>query len=131
MTIYTGYAIPIRYMHGWARWINYIDPVGYGFEALLINELAGRQFSCSTLVPSGPNYQAITLVNQVCTAVGSVAGSSFVSGTRFLQESYAYAPTHKWRNIGIVIAFMLFFLGLHLFTTGTWTRECPTDFVQR
>ena len=121
LTIYTGYAIPINYMHGWARWINYVDPVGYGFEALLINELAGRQFICSNLVPSGSGYEGITLTNQICTTVGSVAGSNYVSGTTYLQESFAYNPTHKWRNIGIVIGFMLFLLGLHLLTTGKWS----------
>jgi ATP-binding cassette subfamily G (WHITE) protein 2 (PDR) len=35
--IFTGFAIPTRYMLGWSRWINYIDPVAYGFEALMIN----------------------------------------------------------------------------------------------
>ena len=37
IVIFTGFAIPTRYMLGWSRWINYIDPVAYGFEALMIN----------------------------------------------------------------------------------------------
>lgn len=37
--IYTGFAIPTGYMHPWFRWINYLDPVAYGFEALMINEV--------------------------------------------------------------------------------------------
>jgi len=39
LIIYTGFAIPTRYMKPWFRWINYIDPVAYAFEALMINEV--------------------------------------------------------------------------------------------
>lgn len=31
IVMYTGFAIPTRYMHGWSRWINYLDPVAYGY----------------------------------------------------------------------------------------------------
>ena len=40
LIIYTGFAIPITNMHPWFRWINYIDPVSYAFEALMINEVS-------------------------------------------------------------------------------------------
>jgi ATP-binding cassette subfamily G (WHITE) protein 2 (PDR) len=118
LVIYTGYAVPINYMRGWARWINYIDPVAYGFEALLLNELAGREFACSSLVPSGGPYNEIGLANRVCSAVGSTAGSDVVSGTAFLELSYSYQPAHKWRNVGILFAFLFAFLAAHLLTTG-------------
>ena len=39
LMIYTGFAIPTINMHPWFRWINYINPVAYGFEALMINEV--------------------------------------------------------------------------------------------
>lgn len=39
LVIYTGFTIPTSSMHPWFRWINYLDPVGYGFEALMINEV--------------------------------------------------------------------------------------------
>ncbi len=28
LVIYTGFVIPTRYMLGWSRWINYLDPIG-------------------------------------------------------------------------------------------------------
>jgi ABC-type multidrug transport system permease subunit len=31
--LYTGFAIPVRDMKVWFRWINYINPVAYAFEA--------------------------------------------------------------------------------------------------
>jgi len=39
LIIYTGFTIPTRDMHPWFRWINYLDPVAYAFEALMINEV--------------------------------------------------------------------------------------------
>ena len=46
LIIYTGFAIPTRDMKPWFRWINYLDPVAYGFEALMVNEVG------SAILPS-------------------------------------------------------------------------------
>lgn len=40
LVMFTGFVIPIDYMLGWCRWINYIDPVAYAFESLMINEVS-------------------------------------------------------------------------------------------
>lgn len=110
MVIFTGFVIPVDYMLGWCRWINYVDPVAYGFEALMINEFSGRQFTCVSFVPSPDvdGYQNVDASNRVCTAVGSVAGQSFVSGDKYINTNYSYSHSHKWRNMGILIAFVLF-----------------------
>lgn len=39
LVMFTGFVIPIDYMLGWSRWMNYIDPMGYIFESLMINEV--------------------------------------------------------------------------------------------
>jgi ABC-type multidrug transport system permease subunit len=39
LVMFTGFVIPIDYMLGWSRWINYIDPMAYIFESLMINEV--------------------------------------------------------------------------------------------
>lgn len=51
LTIFTGFVIPVNYMLGWARWINYLDPLAYAFEALMANEFAGKEFECSQFYP--------------------------------------------------------------------------------
>ncbi|TVY89849.1 ZEB2-regulated ABC transporter [Lachnellula willkommii] len=107
IVIYTGFALPVPYMRGWARWINYMDPVAYGFESLMINEFAGREFMCSTFVPSGPAYTNASSTEQVCSAVGSVAGSSTVDGTAYIVSAYQYMPNHRWRNFGILWVFLV------------------------
>jgi len=108
--IYTGFVIPVPDMLGWARWINYIDPVAYGFESLMINEFAGRTFDCSAFVPAGPGYDTAGGLNRVCTTVGSAAGANVVSGTAYINTSFSYFESHKWRNLGIIIAIMIFLM---------------------
>ena len=39
LMIYAGFTLPVPYMHPWLRWFNYINPVGYSFESLMINEV--------------------------------------------------------------------------------------------
>ena len=99
IVIYTGFALPVPNMRGWARWINYLDPVAYGFESLMINEFVGRTFICppESFVPTGPSYTNASALEQVCSAVGAVAGTSFVDGTTYIESSYQYLPSHKWR----------------------------------
>jgi ATP-binding cassette subfamily G (WHITE) protein 2 (PDR) len=113
LIVFAGFAIPVDYMLGWCRWINYIDPVAYAFEALMINEYTGRTYECNTYVPSRefPGYENTSLDNMACTTVGSVPGVPFVDGATYLQSQYSYVIAHKWRNVGIIIAFIV---GLHL-----------------
>lgn len=104
IVIFTGFTIPTRYMLGWSRWINYLDPVAYGFEALMINEFHHRDFPCSAPVPTYGTYDQGT---QICNVVGAVAGQNFVSGDAYINSSFQYYHSHKWRDFGIVIAFMV------------------------
>ncbi|QSZ33671.1 hypothetical protein DSL72_005242 [Monilinia vaccinii-corymbosi] len=114
--IYTGFVIPRPLMHPWFKWISWINPVAYTFEALFVNELHGTQFSCSTLVPTGAGYvQAGN--NFICAVAGSVVGSTTVSGDDYLQAQFQYSYSHIWRNLGFLFAFMLFFLALYLLST--------------
>ncbi|KAK4983971.1 Multidrug resistance protein [Elasticomyces elasticus] len=114
IVIYTGFAIPTTYMLGWARWINYLDHVAYGFESLMINEFHERNFSCSIFVPSGPEFANVGPQNRVCSAIGSTPGSAVVNGDAYINSAFQYYHSHKWRNFGIIIAFLLFFMFTYL-----------------
>ncbi|CAI6093107.1 unnamed protein product [Clonostachys chloroleuca] len=113
MVIFTGFVIPVRYMLGWCRWINWLDPVAYAYEALMINEFTGRDFECVSFVPmlSVPGYENTSVENMACTVVGSVPGRTTVLGEDYYEQNYSYHPSHKWRNVGILIGFAV---GLHL-----------------
>ncbi|KAJ5917297.1 ABC multidrug transporter C [Penicillium verhagenii] len=119
LVIYTGFTIPTRDMLGWSRWMNYIDPIAYGFESLMVNEFHGRTFLCKTtsMVPTGGAYDALSIAYKICSTTGATAGSQYVSGTDYLSTSFEYYDSHKWRNLGIMFAFMFFFLATHLITT--------------
>ncbi|PFH60959.1 hypothetical protein XA68_18488 [Ophiocordyceps unilateralis] len=121
LVIFTGFVLPKRYMLGWSRWLNYIDPLGYAFESLMVNEFHGRRFRCTQYVPSAnaprpdlasalAQYANIGPENRVCSTVGSVRGDDFVNGDTYVKSSYDYEWGHRWRNLGIVIAFTVFFL---------------------
>lgn len=114
LVIYTGFTVPIRDMHPWFRWINYVDPVAYAFESLMINEFSSRRFPCSTFVPFGPEYVGVGGNNSVCKAVGGTPGETFIDGDAYINTSFSYYHSHLWRNLGILIAMIIGFCGVYL-----------------
>lgn len=116
LVIFTGFVLPTRYMLGWCRWIGYIDPLGYAFEALMVNEFHNREFECVDFIPSKAfsEYANVSSQNQVCSSVGSVPGQPFVSGDTYVKSAFGYEWHNRWRDFGIVIAFTVFFLGVYM-----------------
>lgn len=112
----TGFVIPVVDMHPWFRWINYLNPIAYAFESLMINEFRNRVFECDQLLPSGPGYENVPLSSKICSVVGAVAGQSTVNGNDYLVKSFKYEPSHIWRNLGIIIAFLCFFTVTYMYT---------------
>ena len=111
LVIYTGFTVPIRDMHPWFRWINYLDPVAYAFESLIINEFSNRQFPCSEYVP---NYPDLPDESRVCAAVGGNPNSTTIDGDVYINTSFSYYRSHLWRNLGILIAMTIGFCGVYL-----------------
>ncbi|KAL5338821.1 ABC drug exporter AbcA [Aspergillus crustosus] len=125
LAMYTGFVIPTDYMLGWARWIAYIDPINYGFESLLVNEFHNREFPCVDYVPSGAGYVNLASSNHVCSTVGSVPGQPSVNGDAYIESAYDYHASHRWRNIGIIFAFMVILGAIHLVATDFITEKKP------
>lgn len=96
LVIYTGFTVPIRDMHPWFRWINYIDPVAYAFESLMINEFHDREFDCSIYVPQGEGYANVAANERVCSAVGAAPGANTVQGDAYINASFSYYHSHLW-----------------------------------
>lgn len=116
LVTYTGFTIPPSNMLGWSRWMNYIDPIAYGFESLMVNEFHNRKFTC----PTGsfvPPYEQVPLANKICSSKGARPGSDVVHGDDYLGDSFQYYNSHRWRNLGIMFAFMIFFMFTYLTAT--------------
>ncbi|VUC22208.1 unnamed protein product [Clonostachys rosea] len=105
LVIYTGFTIPVNDMHPWFRWLNYLNPVGYVFESLMINEFHGRKIPCTRYIPDYPDASPD---QKICTTTGSLAGADFVDGDTYLAVNFNYTAGHLWRNFGIILALMVF-----------------------
>ncbi|KAG8164849.1 hypothetical protein KVR01_005124 [Diaporthe batatas] len=112
LVIFSGFVIPIDYMLDWCRWLNYLDPLAYAFEALMVNEFHNRDYTCTQFIPPPqfPGYENVNGTNRVCSAIGSQVGQDFVNGDNYINSGFKYYAANKWRNFGIVIAFTAFFL---------------------
>ena len=117
MIIYAGFVIPEPSVLGWSKWILYINPVSYVFESLMINEFGNREFLCTSYVPTGPGYPTTPTDNNVCAAAGSIPGEAFVQGSNYLAQTFQYYLSHKWRNVGIICAYIVFFLFFYIALT--------------
>lgn len=98
-------------MHPWLKWLIWINPVQYAFEALMANEFSHLGIKCEPpyVVPDGPN---LSPSHQSCAIQGSVPGSLIVNGSDYIRAAYTYSRSHLWRNFGIITAWFLFFVFL-------------------
>ncbi|RAH65074.1 ATP-binding cassette transporter [Aspergillus aculeatinus CBS 121060] len=105
LLVFTGFVVPIRYMLSWCRWINYLNPVAYGYESLMVNEYHARNFTCASYIPA---YTSAGSTSVACDAVGAVRGQDYVNGDAYIGSAYSYYHSHKWRNVGIIITMVIF-----------------------
>lgn len=98
-------------MHPWLKWLIWINPVQYCFEALMANEFYNLNIQCEppSIVPDGPGTSPL---HQTCAIQGSDPDSTVVRGSKYIQSAYTYTRAHLWRNFGIVIAWFIFFVAL-------------------
>ncbi|UZP37150.1 hypothetical protein NXS19_004966 [Fusarium pseudograminearum] len=110
----SGYIIQYAQEQVWLRWIFWINILGLSFSSMMMNEFQRIDMECTadSLIPSGPGYTDIDY--QVCTLAGSKAGTTFVSGSDYVAQGFSYHPGDLWRNWGIVLALIIFFLILNV-----------------
>ncbi|KAK2601999.1 ATP-binding cassette transporter snq2 [Conoideocrella luteorostrata] len=110
----SGYIIQYQSEKVWLRWIYWVNPLGLIFSSLMQNEFQRIDMTCTadSLIPAGPGYTDIN--HQVCTLPGSNAGTTFVAGSDYIARGFSYYPGDLWRNWGIVVAIIVFFLTLNV-----------------
>lgn len=107
-------------MHPWFVWIFWIDPLAYGFEAILANEFHGLTIPCvnNNLVPNGPGY--LDSAFQACTGVsGAAVGAVSVTGEEYM-ASLSYSFDNVWRNFGILWAWWVLYVAITIIFTSGW-----------
>ncbi|KAJ6073237.1 hypothetical protein N7467_011322 [Penicillium canescens] len=118
--VYMGYMIIKPEMHPWFVWLFWINPMAYGFEALLGNEFHEQVIPCvgPNLIPNGPGYTGEG--GQSCAGVGgAMSGAASLTGDAYL-SSMSFSHSHIWRNLGIIIAWWILFVALTIFFTSRW-----------
>ena len=116
IAMYASYVIYLANMHPWFVWIAYLNPARYAMETILSNELFNLKLDChDTVVPRGPTYNNVSFSNKACAWRGATLGNDYVRGKDYLDQGLEYTYKHTWRNFGILIAFLVFFLGCTLF----------------
>jgi ABC-type multidrug transport system ATPase subunit len=137
---FIGYQQPKPDMHPWFVWIYWIDPMSYGFESLMSNEFHNTIIPCvnNNLIPNFlPEYQDTN--SHACSGVrGAAPFATFVNGDDYL-ASLSYSYSHLWRNVGILFAWWVLFVGITIYFTLGWDnavgaganmvvpRECQTQ----
>lgn len=103
-------------MHPWLKWLIWINPVQYAFEAIMSNEFYNLNIQCVTpwIVPDGPNAQP---GHQSCAIQGSSPDQLVVQGSSYIKAAFTYTRSHLWRNFGIIIAWFVFFVALTMVGT--------------
>ncbi|PNP39712.1 hypothetical protein TGAMA5MH_08383 [Trichoderma gamsii] len=115
LVIYTGFTITVPSMHPWFSWIRWINPIYYAFEILVANEFHGQDFPCGAAFV--PPYSPQVGDSWICPVAGAVAGSATVSGDAFIATNYEYYYSHVWRNFGILLGFLFFFMAVYFVAT--------------
>ncbi|ODQ78977.1 hypothetical protein BABINDRAFT_38339 [Babjeviella inositovora NRRL Y-12698] len=111
--MYSSFSIQRTYMHPWFKWISYINPIFYSFEAMMGNEFHNLQLNCTLMmVPQQSLYTAYGDEYKTCPFTASVPGQPWVDGDAYLRISFDYFHSHIWRNFGIMIGFWVFFIFL-------------------
>ena len=123
LVLYTGFALPVDYIRGWISWIRWLNPISYGFESCMINEFHGREFNCSSFVPSGPSYENILPIQRACTEKGSIPGEPTVSGSAYILTAFSYEHSNRWRNFAIIVGITIFLYGLQLWMSEVVASE--------
>ncbi|KAK1759774.1 ABC-2 type transporter-domain-containing protein [Echria macrotheca] len=110
----SGYLIQYQSEQVWLRWIYWINVLGLSFSGMMENEFMRINMTCTddSLVPAGPGYNDIN--HQVCTLAGSTPGTLQVSGSAYIKQGFSYDHGGLWRNWGIVMALIVFYLFLNV-----------------
>ncbi|CAG8930878.1 unnamed protein product [Penicillium salamii] len=121
MAMYAGYQIHATQMHPWFGWLYWLNPLSYGFEALMGNEFHLQTIKCVTtnLIPNGPEYSDSEQYASCAGIGGAKPGAISLTGDDYL-ASLSYSHSHIWRNFGILCAWWIVYVGITVIGVARW-----------
>lgn len=127
MAMYAGYQIHHTQMHPWFAWLYWLNPIAYGFEALMGNEFHLKHMQCvgPNLVPHGDGYPTNGQFASCAGVGGARQGATSLTGDEYL-DSLSYSHAHVWRNFGILCAWWAFYLGINIIGAMRWRDASDT-----
>lgn len=88
-----------------------MNPIAWGYKALIVNEMSGQVYSCEgagNSIPYGPGYDDWNY--RVCTMKGGNPGESFVRGDDYLRNALSFEPNQLWApDFLVLIGYFLLF----------------------
>ncbi|CAO3635400.1 unnamed protein product [Cunninghamella echinulata] len=125
--------IPSALPRFWSSWMYWLDPFHYYIEGLTVNEMENVPIECTnedlirfTPPPGQTCYEYTRIFFEKYNATGYISNPNatqpeqcgyctFATGEEFFETTYQWTPGSKWRNFGILIAFLLFNIFLTIF----------------
>ncbi|KAF8758804.1 ABC transporter [Rhizoctonia solani] len=138
MVVYSGYMIPVYAMKRWLFWIWYLNPVNYGFAAMMENEFYRIDMNCdgNYIIPHNvgdiTKYPTTLGPNQVCTLLGAFRTKP---GDAYIAAGFEYQKAHIWRNLGIVLLYWFGFIVLQILamekfqSVKAWCQCCSDNYL--
>jgi ABC-type multidrug transport system ATPase subunit/ABC-type multidrug transport system permease subunit len=126
LILFAGFMQPEKAMpRFWSAWMYWLNPFHYFIEGLAVNELSHVQVQCTDkdLIKFSPppgltcgdytknffSYGAPGYIaNPQATQPDMCGYCAFSSGQEFYSTTFGWDVAHKYRNLGIIIAFFVF-----------------------
>eukprot|EP01132_Coremiostelium_polycephalum_P010253 gene10253-12576_t len=129
LVTYSGYMVPYEKMHPWFQWFFWINPFGYNFKSLMVNEFDNLSFDCNnTAIPFGPGYDDPAY--RVCPIEGATPGSISITGERYLDTNLSFNMSEKAISVVAVYIIWIIFTIINMvaveyidWTSGGYTHK--------
>jgi ABC-type multidrug transport system permease subunit len=142
LILFSGFMQPVSQMPKfWSSWVYWLNPFHYFIEGLTVNELSHIQVDCRDkdllkfLPPPGETCASYTenffsygatgyISNPNATQPELCGYCAYKDGSEFYSTTFGWDYSHKYRNLGVVIAFFVF--NIFTFTLLVWWKRKGT-----
>ncbi|EGC32790.1 hypothetical protein DICPUDRAFT_155216 [Dictyostelium purpureum] len=112
---YSGYLVPLSKMHPWFKWIYWVNPFAYCFNALMQNEFKGMNFDCSQMsIPYSTVNGSTTYSDaayRACPTAAALPGEMSFSGESYIDYSLSVKAS---LSLNVIVVYLFWLLSVFL-----------------